>query len=527
MDRRTKILAIGFLAIIGYMGIAKLAYPKWIRPLMTYGERIVDRQGALDELLEIAREVDKGRFEYKTYVERTGSFDIVKAENAMRQQLNKLIEVHGLKEASVTPSRKSEDRKTNIWKMTLTVQAEGPLQGVAGLMKDVAELPQMIQFGNVAITPGRSTLKGGRPTLHEQVNVRLPIELWALPQNRTVGHMDEATFAEAEPVIRHQQRDYASLWTGRPFSEYIEPQQLVADAGDDQNLPKPGRSLALRGSVKGGIGEYSVQWSPSHGVQNPTALVTKVETSEPGEFTYTLTVTDETGATSSDDVTITIAEEKQAVVRPTDIRKQPVDAGEKRWPDGRYMQLVMMLGRTYRGTDANELMVFDRKTKQTSYFAPGDEFDGGKLVFVHQTGGLVHRKDGYYVYPIGVQLDQDLKLADAEMYLELHEAAERHRASTPQEDKTKADAEAAQPEAGADPDAAAPDAVKDKTSEAGEAGTAPESPGQQGDETTPETSGEPAPVAKGPGTAPRSAQPGLKPRRPDVKRPRSVGRKPK
>jgi len=527
MDRRTKILAIGFLAIIGYAAIAKLVYPKWIHPLMTYDKRIADRQSELDKLLEVAKEVDKGRFEYKGYVERLGSFDIVKVENALRQQLNTLIELHGLKDASVTPSRKNEDRKTKIWKMTLTVQAEGPLQGVAGLMKDVAELPQLIRFGSVTITPGQSTLKGGRPTLHEQVSIRLPIELWVLPPNRTVGPLDEATLAEAEPVIRHQQRDYALLWAGRPFSDYIEPQELVADAGEDQNLPKPGRSLALRGSVKGGIGEYTIQWSPSTGVQNPTNPITKVDTSQPGEFVYTLTVTDETGATSSDDVTITIAEDRTPVTQRIEPQRPPPDPRDKRWQDGRYMQLVMMLGRTYNGQVANELMVFDRKAKQTSYFAPGDDFDGGKLIFVHQTGGLVHRKDGYYVYPIGVQLDQDLKLEDAEMFFELQAAAVRDRASVAQEDQAKVAAEGATPEAGADHDALVPDAGKDKAPEAGEAKGATEAVEQQSKVTTPVPSGEAEQGPDVPGTTPGSAQSRKKWSRPDVRRPKPIGRKPR
>ncbi len=534
MDRRTKILAIGFLAIIGYTVVAKLAYPKWIRPLMTYGERVADRQEELDELLVVEKEVDAGRFEYKAYVERTGSFDIVKVENRIRQQLNTLIELHELKEANVTPSRKSEDRKTKIWKMTLTVQAEGALQGVAGLLRDVAELPHMIRFGTVAIKPGRSTLRGGRPTLHEQVSLRLPIELWVLPQHRSVGQIDATTLAEVEPVIRHQQRDYASLWTGRPFSEYLKPQKLSADAGDDQRLSRPGRSLVLRGKMKGGIGEYTVQWSPSDGLQNPTAMVTKLDTSAAGEFIYTLSVTDETGATSSDDVTITIDEPRKQVVRDKKPRENPADLGPKRWKDGRYMQFVMMLGRTHNGNSTNEMMVFDRKARQSSYFAPGDEFDGGKLVCVHQTGGLVHRKDGYYVYPIGAQLDQDLKLEDAAMYFELREAAERHRDGLAGEREAKAAPDAAKAESGADQAAAAPDAGEEKKAEAPErveAGSAPEAAQEKDAVTPPETSGEGARTPSAKRTAPRSGKKprGLEamPRRPNRQRPNGVGRKPK
>ena len=287
----------------------------------------------------------------------------------------------------------------------------------------------------------------------------------------------------------------------------------------------------LRGSVKGGIGEYTVQWSPSEGLRNPAALVTKLDTSSPGNFTFALSVTDETGATSSDDVTINIAERRVPPTREERVRKQPDDPGQKRW-DGRYMQLVMMLGQTHNGTSTNEVMVFDRKARQSSYYATGDEFDGGKLVYVHQTGGLVHRKDGYYVYPIGTQLDQDLKLEEAEMYFELQAAAERHRDLLAREGEAKAAADAAKAETDADQADAAPGAGTEKTPETGEVGSAPETPEKKEAVTPPGTSGEAAHEPNARRTAPGSAKQGLKgagakPQRPDVKRPRPIGRKPR
>ena len=61
-------------------------------------------------------------------------------------------------------------------------------------------------------------------------------------------------------------------------------------------------------------------------------------------------------------------------------------------------------------------MIFNLKSKETTYHKVGDEFDGGRLVFVHQTGVLVRRQDGYFVVPLGANLDQDISADQAADY---------------------------------------------------------------------------------------------------------------
>ena len=450
MDRRSKILAAVFgLAVVYAMG-AKTVYPTYIKPLFTYGERIAEQQKKLDKLLAVKDKVEQARLDYKSFVQRTGSFDMATVENAIRQRLYTLIELHNLKDWTVSPGRKSTDRKTQVKSMLLTIQAQGPVQGVAGLLWDVAELPYLVRFGNVTISPSKSTLGNGRMTLHEQVSFRLPIEIKVLPQHHTAGRIDPATLTDPEAVTRHQHRDYSALWADRSFSEYVTPRPLKADAGKDQNLSKPGRTIAVRGSATGGVGEYTYLWSPSEGLDNPTRQATKVDSSKPGEFEYTLTVTDEAGTSSSDTVTVKIAEPRRIVKRPPPPKPKPrAPSGPARWPDRRFMQIVMSLGRTYRGERRDELMVYERKGKQTSYYAAGDEFDGGELVYVHQTGGLVRRKDDYFVYPIGAPLDKDLPLESADEFPELQRAAKLHQELIAQQ--TAAKGESAEPATDAAP----------------------------------------------------------------------------
>lgn len=436
---------------------SKSIYPTYIKPLFTYDERIAEQQEVLDTLLATKDRVEQGRLTYKSLVQRTGSFDMAAVENAIRQRLYTLIELHNLKDWTVSPGRKSEDRKTQVKSMLLTVQAKGPVQGVAGLLRDLAEFPYLVRFGSVSISPVKSTLSGGRMSLFEHVSFRLPIEIKVPPQHRTAGRIDPEALGEPEPVVRHQGRDYAALWSGRPFSDFMEPQPLKADAGQDQNLGKPGRTIALRGSATGGIGDYTFQWSPSEAFDNPTRPASKVDTSEFGEFEYTLTVTDEGGNSDSDTVLVKIVEPYQAIAKTSP--PPPAPRGPKepdRWGDRRFMQLVMSLGNTYNGERRDELMVFERKSKQTSYYAAGDEFDGGKLVYVHQTGGLVRRQDAYFVYPIGLTLDDDLLLDKAGDFPELIRAAEYHRKLTDAEKESKAPGETTKVPGGTEPVTQAP-----------------------------------------------------------------------
>ena len=94
------------------------------------------------------------------------------------------------------------------------------------------------------------------------------------------------------------------------------------------------------------------------------------------------------------------------------------------------MQLVMVLG-TRSGADrAWEVMIDNKKEHQAEYYKIGQDFDGGKLVALYPTGALVHRKDGYFIYPIGSYLDEDFSIVStgADRYPDLKAAAQRLQA---------------------------------------------------------------------------------------------------
>ena len=425
MNRRTKILAIAFGAVIAYLLIAQVVYPSWIRPLLTIDERIAERREDLEKLEKIQKAVDDARIEYRDYVARIGSFDPGRVETAIRDRLNALIEKHQLQNANTAPSRPVEDRKTGLTTSVITVSAVGSLESAVNFLKDVSEIPELIRVGNPAIYPAGTGRKGEDQDL---VNVRLPIDVLVLPKNPVVGPIDPANLPRSENFVRHAGRDYSDIWNRKFFTPPLELPPLRVDVQRMLNVDV-GQQGILQATASGGDGNYTFTWTPTDGIVEPNQARTPIDTSTPRTQTYTVTVTD----TVKDrvPVTATVAvnvKEPKPTPKPTDIPPPPPPPPvivERRDPEAATKQVVMTLLRNAGNTRTNELMIFNSRNKETTYHKVTEDFDGGKLVFVHQTGGIVHRNGKYLVYPLGAGFNEHMEYKAAENYPELKAAAER------------------------------------------------------------------------------------------------------
>lgn len=449
MDRRTKILAGVLGAAVLYGIVSSVVYPRMIRPWLTLDEEIAKRGETLATLQALEERVQAAKYEYREYMVRAGTQNINHALTDVRDRINKLIEEHVLIEAKVTPSRPAKDRKTNLESAVVTISASGSLQSAVQFLRELAELPHLVRLGAVALTPAASSSRRGMA--QDMLNVRVPVEVWTLPDQRIIGRIPPEELKRTEELfVRHLGRDYAKIWSGQPFTDYVP---LTASTVPTISVQK-GQNRVLEVNATGGRGDYTYQWSPAEGLSTPTSPSTKVDTSEAGTKRYDVTVTDASGKKATANVILTINDPPEPPnPEPTVARSEPkkIDTGPKPWADGQYKELRMALLRTQGSERIDEFMVYDTRNKSNAYYKVGDEFDGGQLVYVHQTGGVARRKDEYYVYPLGLTVQQAIQADAAQDYPELQKAAEFHR---------NAMAEATRASVMKSPDGAEPDAIK-------------------------------------------------------------------
>lgn len=423
MDKRTKILAGLFGVVIAYGLFTKVVYPTWIEPLVTIDDRIAERKEVRGKLEAQVEEVKKARYEYREWAGRAGGFEINNAVTEIRERLNNLLAKHKLTDVKVSPTRPSDDRKTGLWKASVTITGSGALDSAITFLRDLTELPHLCRVGNASISPASSR---GRDTTINRFHLRVPVEVWVVPQQQIVGRLKPEDLVQPDFYIRHQGQEYASVWQADPFNEYVP---MKVQTRPTMMVVK-GNKATLEVAVEGGVGPYKYDWTPTKGLTSPATRNPMVNSSEVGRESYTVSVTDARGNEGKSSISVTVSE--PAPVRDNVVRKDPKPQppppppGRPISKDARMQTLTMVLMRESHGERRDEIMVNNAKTKQTSYYGVGDEFEGGELIFVRQSGGVVNWKDEYYVYPLGENLDGFVSAKDAHDYPILQRSAGRH-----------------------------------------------------------------------------------------------------
>lgn len=241
MDKRSRILGWLFGGVVGLMVLANYVYPTWVQPLLHIDKEIARLERDLEERTKAHTVARDAKYEYRDFVARVGSMDPEIVQNRMKRQLDELVTKHGLANAAVIPPRRlNVDKKTQLATMTFAMQAEGSLQSIVGLMKDVSELPYLLVVNNPRLSPVSSSSRNRQE--NDQIALNMSVEVMVLPQQKIIGdRFEDDKLRQPAQHVRYarSESDYAVIWQRNPFSEYSPPKPPVVVARREEPTPPP------------------------------------------------------------------------------------------------------------------------------------------------------------------------------------------------------------------------------------------------------------------------------------------------
>jgi len=98
--------------------------------------------------------------------------------------------------------------------------------------------------------------------------------------------------------------------------------------------------------------------------------------------------------------------EKEPEQKPEPKPQEQPDRGDR---DANYKRVAMALR---YGVD--ELMVVNTRSKTQEYVTTGEQIDGGELIYVHLSGGIVRKESGDYFYEVGALFSEAVPVAIAD-----------------------------------------------------------------------------------------------------------------
>ncbi len=246
MDKRTRILALAFSALIGLWFGSKTVYSWWIKPLFTIQEDIKALEVKAEDAADFHNGYNRAQWEYETLVSRVGAMQVGALKGDLHRRLEELAHKHQLGELKIAPKLPQKFGKTECTQLGFTISGQQKLADVLGFLRDVYELPHIIKV----LDPRFQPIIPPRDKKPEDL-VKISLEVQALllpprPRPKLDYVVDKKELAD-QPAsfVRHGEVDVLALAKRKPFLEYEERKVVIKDPAEPQDTgPKKGPVVA-------------------------------------------------------------------------------------------------------------------------------------------------------------------------------------------------------------------------------------------------------------------------------------------
>ena len=232
MDKRTRILAGVFGAILAVVVFSRAIWPQWIAPLLDTETRLAELRKERDDLLAFDKRFQDAVMSYKGLAGRVGSMKTGDVRDDLHQRLGALLQKHRLAQGRISARSASTDRK-NGWKMiAFNVSGEGTLLSALTFLRDLYELPHLLRVIDPRLTPQRVS-RGQKKT--DKVALSVTLQVLVLPSPAVLPRrLSSADLQQPDRYVRHRGVDLQYVSARQPFMEYTKPAPPRTD-------PKPTR----------------------------------------------------------------------------------------------------------------------------------------------------------------------------------------------------------------------------------------------------------------------------------------------
>ena len=157
MTRRERTLALCVAGALGAFGLYKAGRLVLWAPVEAQRAGLVREQARAVRLQNRLKEFERAELEWQTLTRRTLSTDPTDAQRRFREDIQELLEVHGLRNPKVTPGNFAK-RKNEFVDVPLTITASGTLKEIVGFLTDFYRRDYLARLDKVTLAADQSVV---------------------------------------------------------------------------------------------------------------------------------------------------------------------------------------------------------------------------------------------------------------------------------------------------------------------------------------------------------------------------------